>query len=93
MVAITLADGDMPPLMYHEEPIWRDGEIVGATTSGAWGHRIGRSLALGYVHCPGGVTGEWIDSGGWEIEIAWRRYAAQVQFAPFYDPKGERMRG
>jgi glycine cleavage system aminomethyltransferase T len=39
MVAIALADGDEPPLMYHEEPIWRDGEIVGATTSGAWGHR------------------------------------------------------
>jgi glycine cleavage system aminomethyltransferase T len=28
-------------------------EIVGATTSGAWGHRIGKSLALGYVHSPG----------------------------------------
>jgi glycine cleavage system aminomethyltransferase T len=93
MVAIALADGDEPPLMYHEEPIWRDGEIVGATTSGAWGHRTAKSLALGYVHCPGGVTGEWIDSGGWEIEIAWRRYAARVQFAPFYDPKSERMRG
>jgi glycine cleavage system aminomethyltransferase T/glycine/D-amino acid oxidase-like deaminating enzyme len=93
MVAIALADGEMAPLMYHEEPIWRDGEIVGATTSGAWGHRLARSLALGYVNCPGGVTGEWIDSGGWEIEIAWTRYAARVQLAPFYDPKSERMRG
>jgi heterotetrameric sarcosine oxidase gamma subunit len=93
MVAIALDNGDgLPPLMYHEEPIRRDGQIVGATTSGAWGHRIGQSLALGYVHCPDGVTGEWIDSGGWEVEVAWSCHPARVQFAPFYDPKSERMR-
>jgi 4-methylaminobutanoate oxidase (formaldehyde-forming) len=92
MVAIALEDGDGLPLMHHEEPIWRDGQIVGATTSGAWGHRIGRSLALGYVHNPDGVTGDWIEAGGWEVEVAWSRIPARVQFAPFYDPKSERMR-
>ena len=79
-------------MMYHEEPIYRDGLIVGATTSGAWGHRIGRSLGLGYVNSEDGVTKDWLDCGRWEVEIAWQRYPAMVQFQGFYDPKGERIR-
>ena len=37
------------PLLYHEEPIVRDGVIVGSIRSGAWGHRLGRSIGMGYV--------------------------------------------
>jgi heterotetrameric sarcosine oxidase gamma subunit len=93
MVAIALKDtSDAAPMMYHEEPVYRNGVIVGSTTSGAWGHRIGRSLALGYVKNPDGVTKEWLDGGTWEVELAWKRHAADVQFQPFYDPKGDRIR-
>jgi glycine cleavage system aminomethyltransferase T len=52
--------------MYHEEPIYRDGELVGSTTSGAWGHRIGKSIGMGYVKHEDGVTKDWIDAGKWE---------------------------
>ncbi|MGE4246787.1 MAG: FAD-dependent oxidoreductase, partial [Parvibaculaceae bacterium] len=46
MVALAIADGGPTgPLLYHEEPIYRDGVIVGSTTSGAFGHRVGRPLA------------------------------------------------
>ena len=80
-------------MMYHEEPIYRDGEIVGSTTSGAWGHRVEKSLGLGYVrHADGGVTEDWLEAGKWEIEIAWQRYPITVQLQAFYDPKGERIR-
>jgi len=79
-------------MMYHEEPIYRDGLIVGATTSGAWGHRVERSLGLGYVKNDDGVTKDWLDSGRWEVEIAWQRYPAKPQFHGFYDPKGERIK-
>ncbi len=80
-------------MIYHEEPIYRDGEIVGSTTSGAWGHRVEKSLGLGYVrHADGGVTAEWLRAGEWEIELAWRRYPITVQLHAFYDPKGERIR-
>ena len=92
---ITLAledDSEASPLMYHEEPVYRDGVRVGSTTSGAWGHRVNKSLGMGYVHCEEGVTKDWIDSGKWEVEIAWKRYEAQVQFAPFYDPKSTLIR-
>ena len=35
--------------LYHDEPIWRDGRLVGRTTSGMFGHTLGRPLAMGYV--------------------------------------------
>jgi heterotetrameric sarcosine oxidase gamma subunit len=93
LVALALEDNsDTAPMIYHEEPIYRNGEIVGSTTSGAWGHRLGRSLGLGYVKHPNGVSADWLASGTWEVELAWKKYRAAVQFAPFYDPKGERTK-
>ena len=85
-------DSATAPLLYHEEPIVRDGVIVGSTRSGAWGHRINRSIGMGYVHCDTGVTPEWLAGGKWEIEVAGQRHAARVQLQPWYDPKGERIK-
>ena len=85
-------DGTDAPLLYHEEPIYRDGVIVGSTTSGMWGHRLNKSLGMGYVHCEEGVSKDWLEGGSFEVEIAWQRYRARVQFAPFYDPKMERVK-
>ncbi len=93
LVCIALQDqSGSAPMMYHEEPIYRNGLIVGSTTSGAWGHRVNRSLALGYVKCAEGVTKDWITSGTWEIEIAWKKYPAIIQLESFYDPKNSRIR-
>jgi glycine cleavage system aminomethyltransferase T len=88
LVCVGLVDqSDAAPMMYHEEPLYRDGALIGSTTSGAFGHRVGRSLALAYVKNPAGVTADWLASGSWEIEIAWKRHPAKVQLESFYDPK------
>jgi heterotetrameric sarcosine oxidase gamma subunit len=93
MVALALEDvSEQSPMIYHEEPIYREGVIVGSTTSGAWGHRIGRSLGLAYVKNEAGVSKEWLESGRWEIELAWKKYPCKVQFEPFYDPKGLKIK-
>ena len=93
MVCIALEDSSTAaPMMYHEEPIYRNGVIVGSTTSGAWGHRVNLSLGMGYVSNDGGVTKDWLDNGKWEVELAWKRYGAKVQLQSFYDPKGERIK-
>jgi heterotetrameric sarcosine oxidase gamma subunit len=93
LVCIGIADqSDTAPMMYHEEPLYRDGVLVGATTSGAYGHRVGRSLALGYVSNTHGVSKEWVASGKWEAEIAWKRHPVIVQLESFYDPKNARIR-
>ncbi|MFM8845954.1 MAG: aminomethyltransferase family protein, partial [Gammaproteobacteria bacterium] len=93
LVQVMLEDHSAAaPMLYHEEPIIRDGEIVGSTRSGAWGHRIERSIGMGYVHCDAGVTPDWLAAGRWEIEVAGVRHAARVQLQPWYDPKGERIK-
>jgi 4-methylaminobutanoate oxidase (formaldehyde-forming) len=93
LVCLALADNsEAAPMIYHEEPIYRDGIIVGSTTSGAWGHRVSLSLGLGYVKNDAGVSADWLASGTWEIELAWKRYPAKVQLQSFYDPKGTRIK-
>ena len=93
LVCLALNDNsETAPMMYHEEPVYRDGVLVGSTTSGAWGHRVGKSLAIALVKNTNGVTPEWLSNGKWEVEIAWQRYTATVQLQPFYDPKGEKIK-
>jgi 4-methylaminobutanoate oxidase (formaldehyde-forming) len=80
------------PLLYHEEPLVRDGQIVGSIKSGAWGYRLGRSLGMGYVSNESGVTQEWLGSGVWEVEVASRRWPVRVQLQPWYDPTNARIK-
>ena len=70
-----------------DEPIWHDGQVVGWVTSGAYGHTVKRSLALGYV--PASVAAA---TSGFEIEIIGERHAAQRLSAPAFDADGSRMR-
>jgi len=81
------------PMLYHQEPVLRDGVIVGSVTSGAWGHRVGASLGMGYVECAQGVTRDWLASGKWEVEVAWKRHPVEVGLGAWYDPAGARIRG
>jgi len=89
---VQFALDDSEPLLYHEEPIYRDGVLVGRTTSAMYGHTLGRSIALGYVANDEDVSDEFIDSGNYEIEIAGERYPASASLKPMYDPKNERIR-
>jgi 4-methylaminobutanoate oxidase (formaldehyde-forming) len=93
LAQIKLALDEHPPLLFHNEPILLDGEIVGSVTSGAYGHRLGASLGMGYVSNAEGVTPEWFASGAWEVEVAWKRYPIQLQLQSWYDPRGDRLRG
>jgi glycine cleavage system aminomethyltransferase T len=90
LVVFTLDDAD--PLLYHDEPILRDGQLVGRITSGAYGHTLGRAVGMGYVENPDGVSDAWVTSGRWELEIACDRFPARAQFAPPYDPKSLRVK-
>ncbi|HUX88745.1 MAG TPA: glycine cleavage T C-terminal barrel domain-containing protein [Chloroflexota bacterium] len=81
------------PMLYHDEPMWRDGRIVGRTTSGMFGHTVGRSLAMGYVQNGGDiVTTDWIGAGRYEIEVATERVPASASPKPFYDPFSKRIK-
>lgn len=80
------------PLLYHNEPIWRDGKRVGYISSGMFGHTLGRAIGLGYVADPGGVTPDFVLSGKYEIEVARERFPAKAYLKPAYDPTSERIK-
>ena len=84
LATILFDDTDAVPLGH--EPVYADGRIVGHTTSAAFGFRIGRPVALGHVRADG------IDGRQVEVDIAGVRHAARMQFAPAFDPAGERMK-
>ena len=87
---------DVEPLLYHNEPILRDGEIVGRITSGMFGHTIARAIGLGYVENGGeAVTPEFIQSIQFEIEVAAARFRKGFPQAALRSrkPSGEGCRG
>ena len=80
------------PLLYGNEPIYRDGERVGYLGSGGYGHTLGGAVGLGYIENEGGVTADFVRSGVYELEVAGIRYPARASLRPMYDPTGERVR-
>jgi 4-methylaminobutanoate oxidase (formaldehyde-forming) len=90
LVAFTLDDPE--PLLLGDEPIYRDGALVGRITSGAYGHTLGRSVGMGYVAHPDGVDAAFVRTGRWELEIATERLPASAQLEPPYDPTSARVR-
>ena len=97
LIQFRLEDPDL--LAYHDEPIRRDGELVGRVTSAMWSYTEDRCLAMGYVThlsaadpAPQAVTKSWLDAGSFDIEIAGRRIAATPSIRSFYDPTNQRVR-
>ncbi len=83
---------DTEKLLYHDEPILRDGIIVGRTTGGMFSYVEGKALAMGYLNNPDGVTKDWLDSGSFQIEVAAVPIAATPSIRSFYDPRNERVK-
>ena len=90
LVAFSLEDSE--PLLLHDEPVWRDGERVGRTSSGGFGHTLGRACGLGWIAWASGDSARSLASSEWQIEIACERSAARASLRPLYDPRGERIR-
>jgi 4-methylaminobutanoate oxidase (formaldehyde-forming) len=82
---------DSEPLLYHNEPIMRDGEIVGYLSSGNYGHALGGAVGMGYVPCEGGKPSDLLGSS-YEIDVAGNRVEAEISLKPLYDPTGARIK-
>lgn len=82
---------DPEPLLFHNEALVRDGEIVSIITSGNYGHHLGGAIGMGYVPCKG-ETEEQVLASVYEIEVAGQRFAADASIRPMYDPKSERTK-
>ncbi|MCX7384654.1 MAG: FAD-dependent oxidoreductase [Alphaproteobacteria bacterium] len=69
------------------EPIYADGELIGRATSGGYGWRLGKSLALAFVRPDLAAPGTAL-----EIEILGVRHAATVLTESPFDPGNARLR-
>ena len=84
MLEIEVTDADA----VGGEPIFAlDGTAVGHVTSGAYGHSVGASLAMGYIRIP------FLDGRReFDVAILGMPHRAHLLDAPKFDPKGERLR-
>ncbi len=69
------------------EPIYDNGELVGRATSGNYGWRVGKSLALAMIPPTLSAIGTEL-----EIEILGRRHRATVIEESPFDPENKRLR-
>jgi len=69
------------------EAIYRDGKLAGYVTSGSYGHRLEKSIALGYVRDP-----YFEDGAAFEVEVLGERRPARMSARSCYDPDGGLMR-
>jgi dimethylglycine dehydrogenase len=83
-LVVEAGDCDAP----YMSTLWHSGEVVGETTSGNWGYRVGKSLALGMLRADLAEPGTEL-----EVEIFGDRFKAVVQpEGPSWDPENERLR-
>ncbi|MYH58757.1 MAG: FAD-dependent oxidoreductase [Boseongicola sp. SB0675_bin_26] len=85
LVSLTLDDEAAVPLGH--EPIHLDGEVVGQTSSCAFGYRVGKPVAIGHVKAPV-ASGTQV-----QVDIAREMFDASITIGPLFDPTGARMKG
>lgn len=82
---------DPEPLLYHNEPIMRDSEIVGYISSGNYGHKLGGAIGMGYIPCEGESPEELLSSK-FEIDVSGTICEAKASLKPLYDPLSKRTK-
>jgi 4-methylaminobutanoate oxidase (formaldehyde-forming) len=78
-------------LLFHNEPIYRDGELVSYLTSGNYGHFLGSAIGMGYIPLKE-ETIKSVETSDFHIEIAGTMAKAKISSKPLYDPISEKIR-
>jgi 4-methylaminobutanoate oxidase (formaldehyde-forming) len=84
LVQVLLTDPE--PLLFHAEPVLRDGKPVGYVRAASYGHTLAGAVALAMVEGGEPVTGAWCDAAEWQVEVAGRMVPARASLKPLYDP-------
>ena len=86
-VTLTL-DNPGPADAPYMSTIWVGDEVAGETTSGGWGYRVDKSIALGMIRADAAVPGTKV-----AVDIYGERYSATIQEdQPLWDPQNARIR-
>ena len=84
---VYVALEDPEPVFVHDETVYCNGQPVGRMTSGSYGHTLGSAVGIAAIEPDVDLSGDF------EVRCKGRLYPAKVSRRPFYDPKGERLRG
>lgn len=83
---------DAGPMLWGGELILRDGQPVGEIRSAAYGHTLGRSVALALLESPAGVDRAFLETGRFAVELAGERLPVAAHLSPAYDPGSLRVK-
>ena len=83
---------DPSVMLYHNEPIIRDGQVVSFLTSGNYGHYLGGSIGMGYVPTPDREKADELLASRFEVDVAGTRIPVVASLKPMYDPRSERVK-
>ncbi|MFP6716168.1 MAG: FAD-dependent oxidoreductase [Alphaproteobacteria bacterium] len=78
--------------LLHDEPIFRNGELAGMTTSGSFGYTLGRSVGMGYIRMPEDADKAWFEDASYKIELGGSQFTAKASIRPFFDPAHKRVK-
>ncbi len=82
---------DPEPMLYHNEPIIMNDDVVGYLSSAMYGHFLGASIGMGYVNAAN-LNADALATANFEIEVATVRHSATASLRALYDPTGANMR-
>jgi 4-methylaminobutanoate oxidase (formaldehyde-forming) len=90
LMQLLLQDPDQ--YLLHDEPIFRDGKLVGRVGSTGYAHTLGGSVTLAWISAPEITTDEWFNSGEYQIQMISGLVPATASITPLYDPNSARIK-
>ena len=79
-------------MLYHNEPVLRDGQVAGFVTSAAYGYTVGSAVGLCFVSLPEGSTDKRdLEKGSYEVMVEGKAISATISLSSFFDPSNQRM--
>lgn len=90
MLVLEDHDTELDLWPWWGEPVYRNDQLAGTTTSSAYSYTLERHVCLGFVSPPLGpeglptaITPDFINRGDYEVDIAGQRYPAKAKLYPF----------
>uniref|UniRef100_A0A671T272 Pyruvate dehydrogenase phosphatase regulatory subunit, mitochondrial n=1 Tax=Sinocyclocheilus anshuiensis TaxID=1608454 RepID=A0A671T272_9TELE len=89
MLVLEDHDTELDVWPWWGEPIYRNGELIGVTTSSAYSYTLQRHVCLGFLSptntdgSPAAVTADFINRGDYEVDIAGQKFPAKAKLYPF----------
>ncbi len=83
---------DPEPMLFHAEPVLRDGIPLGYVRAASYGFTLGGAVGLTMLEADEPIDAAWLDAGSWEVDIAGTRHPAVTSLRPFYDPTNGRIK-